>query len=305
MNESGVVFDIQHYSLHDGPGIRTLVFFKGCQLTCPWCSNPESQNPGPEPGYDADRCARCGRCADVCVMKAIDSGREYIIDRLKCDGCGECVKVCPKEALVLFGKAMTVEELMAEVRRDWKFYRRSGGGVTVSGGEPTLQPGFLIAFLERCRREGFHTALETHGFVERETLREISHHVDLFLFDVKHVDSALHQQATGVNNGPILENLRMLLEEGQSDVAVRIPVVPGFNDDEDHMRAAASLLRRLGKTGSPPPVQLLPYHFLGRTKYRILGRRYALPDASPPAPAHMNRLTELLVHERVTRMTCS
>ena len=198
---------------------------------------------------------------------------------------------------------MDVDELISEVHKDWRFYRRSGGGVTVSGGEPTLQPEFLIAFLKRCRQEGFHTALETHGFVEWEILQEVSRHVDLFLFDVKHVDSEIHEQATGVQNEPILENLRRLVHAGLNEVIVRIPVIPGFNDGEDQMRAAASLVGSLGKAGSNPSVQLLPYHFFGRTKYRILNRRYMMKNVMPPAPPLMSGLNKLLDREGVGRIS--
>ena len=275
---NGRVFDVQRFSLHDGPGIRTVVFLKGCPLRCAWCANPESQQPGPQIAWFENLCAGCGRCAEACSRSAITmDGRRPLTDRRGCSGCGDCAAACSREARRLLGRKLSADELMAEVRRDAPFFRRSGGGVTFSGGEPLSQPSFLCECLRRCRRWGYHTAVETCGQASWEVLSEAAEVADLFLYDLKQVRSARHRELTGLGNELILENLEKLLESG-AEVTVRVPVVPGANDDRESLEALSAfvaghpLLRR---------VELLPCHPLGAHKYAALD--LAPPELERPA----------------------
>ncbi len=276
---SGWVFDVQRFSLHDGPGIRTVVFLKGCPLHCAWCANPESQQPGPQIAWFENLCAGCGRCAEACPRGAVsmDGGRVRT-DRRLCTACGDCAAACSRGARRLMGREVTVDEVMAEVRRDAPFFRRSGGGVTFSGGEPLTQPAFLLECLQRCRRWGYHTAVETCGQARWDDLRAVAAVTNLFLYDLKEFDSARHEELTGVGNELILENLENLLALG-ADVTVRVPVVPGANDDRESLRALATFVAvhpRLGR------VELLPCHALGAHKYAALDRMP--PTAERPEP---------------------
>ena len=294
---SGVVFDIQRYSLHDGPGLRTLVFLKGCALRCLWCSNPESQSRDSEMLHDADRCTRCGACVRACPSGALsreaDGSLKY--DRTRCTWCGRCVAACVQGARRIAGALMTSEEVIAAVMRDAPFYRRSGGGVTLGGGEPTLQPGFAAAVLRGARSRGVDTAIETCGHAEQSAFLSVALEADHVLFDVKHADSARHAGLTGVGNELILANLRALLERGR-DVIVRYPLVPGCNADDSDLIAIASLLLMLP---APPILELVPYHRLGEHKYRLLARDYRLAGTSPPGTADVDRARALLLEHGV------
>ena len=232
----GQVFDIQKFSLHDGPGIRTTVFFKGCPLNCWWCHNPESQALGLEMMYQARRCIRCGACEAACSYGAISRNGDFVsTDREKCTLCGACVESCYAEAREIVGKEMTVAQVMTEIERDVTFYDESGGGVTFSGGEPLLQRDFLCSLLMACKDRDIHTTLDTCGFVAWETLDRARRFVDLFLYDIKLMDDAKHREFTGVPNDQILNNLRMLSEQGHN-VVLRLPIIPGVNDDEKNVR---------------------------------------------------------------------
>ena len=270
----GLVFDIQKFSLHDGPGIRTTVFMKGCPLACKWCSNPESQSPKQEiMAYDI-RCIACGKCAEVCTRGAIiftGAGRE--IDWEKCDQCLECAKVCPARGIECVGKVWTVEEVVAKVEQDRIFYENSGGGMTASGGEPLVQWEFVSNVLKRCREKGIHTALDTCGMAPWKHLERVIEHADLVLFDVKHMDSAIHKQGTGVGNETILENARKVAQ--RATTWIRIPLIPGFNDSESNLTRVAHFADEIGAE----KISLLPYHNYGSSKYPKLGRTYSMEDS--------------------------
>jgi pyruvate formate lyase activating enzyme len=280
---TGRVFDVQRYSLHDGPGIRTTVFFKGCPARCLWCHNPESQSFAPEVLVVDTRCVSCGSCATVCPHGAPPPGSG------RCTACGACVDACPAGARRLAGREASVGEVMDEVLRDRVFYEESGGGVTFSGGEPLAQPEFLGALLEACRAAGLHTAVDTCGFSPRERLLALAPLADLFLFDVKLVDDARHRDLTGLPAAPILENLRSLAAV-RADVWIRVPVVPGHTDGEADLAATASLVAGLPGVRR---VSLLPYHRTGAAKARRLGRAYPLDALAPPSPERLETLAAL------------
>ena len=290
MSIMGNVFDIQRYSIHDGPGIRTTVFLKGCPLTCKWCSNPESQNMYSEILLRKNKCDRCGKCIEHCPSNLIsltDNGIE--IDRLRCDRCMKCVDVCPTHAISSTGQSMTVEEVVAEVIKDELFYLNSGGGVTISGGEPLFQPEFTLALLEEFKNRELHIALDTCGFAEWEILNRLVSYVDLMLFDVKHLDSDQHKLGTGVGNELIFENL-MRIAEKRKRVWVRIPIVPGYNDSEQYTCDLIEFLSNM----PVEKVSLLGYHEWSRSKYEALGREYPLSSALPVTESYTSRMKDAM-----------
>lgn len=265
--QSGCIFDIKHFAIHDGPGIRTTIFFKGCPLSCRWCHNPEGIKPENEIIYRENRCSHCDDCISVCPLQAItntDGGK--IIDTEKCDLCGKCVDVCPTTALEFVGSRMTVSEVMEEIEKDVVFFDESGGGVTFSGGDPLLQPKFLSELLAECRERKIHTVLDLSGYCPYEALENIQELVDLFLFDLKAYSDDIHQQYTGVSNSLILNNLRSLSDNG-NEVIVRIPIIPGVNDTAKELE---NMTRYLSSLSNLRQVHLLPYHNLGVTKYEQL-----------------------------------
>ena len=267
------------YSIHDGPGIRTTVFFKGCPLNCLWCHNPESQSLGQELMYRSERCIGCGQCLEICPNGAVVASAgnlEYLRDQ--CQACGACCQVCPAGVRELVAKTMSVSEVMAEIEKDVIFYDESGGGVTFSGGEAFLQPVFLLELLKECRKKEIHTTLETCGYVNLELLQTLSACVDLFLYDLKLMDSQKHQGVTGVPNELILANLRWLAEH-HPQVIVRVPVIPGINDDQENLQQIGEFVASLKRVTE---LHLLPYHKAGSDKYLRLGRVYQLPDLQSP-----------------------
>jgi pyruvate formate lyase activating enzyme len=290
-NLTGLVYDLQKFAIHDGPGIRTLVYMKGCPLKCLWCSTPQTQKKGFEILYNETNCKKCGRCGAVCPLKAIKVTEEAVeIDRVLCNNCAKCVEACPNQALELLGKRMTVDELFREVDKDSPFYRRSGGGVTVGGGEPTMQHEFVAALLQKCRQRYIHTAIETCGYVRGEHLEALLKHLDLVYVDVKHMDARKHKEITGVSNERILENVARACAE--RPVIIRIPTVPGINDSDDNVMDTALFARKLGS--NLIRVEILPYHKFGTQTYARTGRKYTLPDVQPPSDEHMNRLKAMI-----------
>lgn len=287
---SGIVFDIRRFSIHDGPGIRTAVFFQGCPLACAWCHNPEGMAARPALVYRESRCLRCGACLAACPQGAIALHDDAVhTDRDLCIRCGACAEVCYAGARELAGRTMTVAEVLAEIERDTVFYDESGGGVTFSGGEPLLQAEFLLELARACRVRALHAALDTCGFAPWEVLGRVREYIDLFLYDVKLIDEDRHRRCTGVSNALILENLRWLAGLGHR-IILRLPLIPGVNDDAGNVRATGALAAAL----RIPRVDVLPYHRAGVDKYERLGADYALPDARPPTAQEVEAVVEVL-----------
>jgi pyruvate formate lyase activating enzyme len=291
--QSGTIFDIKKYSINDGPGIRTTVFFSGCPLSCLWCHNPESQSLKPELLYRAGRCLVCGDCINACPEGAISMAEDssaMVTDRRKCTRCQTCVTTCYSGAREFSGHEVTLRQVMADIEREIPFYDESHGGVTFSGGEPLMQPAFLSSLLKACRKAEIHTVVDTSGFASWRVFEQIRADVDLFLYDVKHMDSVRHQQVTGVPNGVILENLRRLTVAGARCI-VRIPLIPGINDDERNLVESGKFLASLSGIER---VELMGYHNIAQAKYEALGRGYGLPGTKPPSEEAMHQAAEVL-----------
>jgi len=286
----GTVFNIQRYSIHDGPGIRTTVFLKGCSLNCWWCQNPESQLSGQEMIFWGDRCIGCGACSTICPSGAIQIKNGIpITEKEKCILCGKCIEKCPALAREMIGEKLTTEEVIKEIEKDLIFYEESGGGVTFSGGEPLGQSEFLVGLLNGCREKKIHTAVDTSGYISWEILNKISLKVDLFLYDLKLMDNKRHKKYTGVSNEIILENLEKL-STVHNNIFVRFPVIPGINDDYQNIRKMGEFLSSL----KIAQVNLLPYHHIGIDKYRRLGRTYKLVTTQPPSKEKLPEVSAIL-----------
>lgn len=276
---NGTIFNIQKFCVNDGPGIRTTVFLKGCPLRCIWCHNPESKKTAPEMFYNAQKCVKCGRCAKACDKVCHEfSDDVHLYDREKCAVCGKCAEVCPTEALETAGYEISVEDALRDVLKDKVFYDNSGGGMTVSGGEPMLQFDFTLSLMKAAKEAGLHTCMETCGYAPEERYREIAPYVDIFLFDYKITDPEKHRECTGVTNELILSNLRMLDGAG-SRIILRCPIIPTVNDTEEHLSAIANLANSLSNVLE---INIEPYHPLGSGKSEMLGREYALQGLGFP-----------------------
>jgi len=277
----GFIFNIERFTLHDGPGIRTTVFLKGCPLNCEWCCNPESQSIAPQLAYFKEKCTACGRCLPLCSKGAISSGEKdqrVILDFSLCDGCGNCAPACIPDALVMMGEEKTTSEIVEIVKRDLPFYLRSCGGVTLSGGEPLAQPNFTAEILRMCKDTGIHTAIQTCGYGIQTDIDKVLPYLDLVIFDLKHMDAATHQRLTGKSNQLILENLQYINTQ-EKDIVIQIPLIPGMNDSEENLAACFQLAQSLKYVQG---VSLLSYHALGQSKYSRIGRSYELSDLRQP-----------------------
>jgi pyruvate formate lyase activating enzyme len=271
-SQSAIITNIQGFSIHDGPGIRTVVFFKGCPLSCQWCANPECLSGKPQIGFIETLCADCGKCREICTNNAIRHMEgQHRIDYSQCKACGDCKDQCYYGALVQYGESMTLAEVWDAVKRDKMFYDSSGGGVTVSGGEPLLWAAFVRELFELCRKEPINTCVETCGFADPQTLLEVIPVTDYFLFDLKHMDPDVHRKHTGQSNTLIMGNAALLLEHG-ADVVFRQPLIRGVNDSIRNIEATARFLISLGKKATR--LEIMPYHGLGASKYRALNMVY-------------------------------
>ncbi len=278
--ETGIIFNIQKYSVHDGPGIRTVVFFSGCPLSCKWCSNPESQSGRPQLFYNRNKCItldECRRCVDVCPEAAVGAAddRKVRIDRDACSGCLLCAEACPAQALQVYGEKKTVAQVLERVEQDGVFYSRSGGGLTLSGGEPMQQPAFAVALLREARRRRINTAMETSGFCDAEDLLAACEHLNFLLYDIKVMDPDVHREATGVFNERILRNLEKVRRaRPQLPILVRTPVIPGVNDSPGAIRAILDFIGGFENVH----YEMLPYHRMGSPKYACIGKDYPMGD---------------------------
>ena len=288
----GLIADIQHYSIQDGPGIRTTVFLKGCPLHCPWCHNPEMIDRKRTLWYNDRTCTRCGRCIEMCPEKAISGfGGERRIDRDRCvanSGCSICVDACLPKANEIVGQWLDIDTVMKEVLKDKSFYQRSGGGTCISGGEPLLQPDFTLEFLKRCHREVIDTAIETCCNISWDILGAAAEYADYMLTDIKNMDSAKHREATGAGNELILENIAKLSAMGKK-IRIRTPIIPGYNDSEENLRKQAEFMVK----NNLPNIDLLAYHSTGSFKYEKLGQPYLCADIHEPTAAEMSEHFEL------------
>lgn len=272
--KTGVIFNIQKFSVNDGPGIRTVVFFKGCPLHCRWCSNPESQLLKPQVLWDQKKCINCHHCLEVCPNNAISLLHEHIhIDAAACNGCKHCVVACPHTALELEGEIKTVQEVMDIVLQDQVFYDESSGGITLSGGEVLTQPEFAIELILAAKEKGLHTCCETTGYASPVIFDRVTEHIDYVLFDMKHWDPIKHKEGTGVTNELPLSNMKRAIEKGK-EVLPRIPVIPGFNDSLEDAMGLANALHDVGAK----KCQLLAFHQFGENKYHLLDKRYEYQD---------------------------
>jgi len=287
----GLIFNIQRFSIHDGPGIRTSVFLKGCPLSCAWCHNPESVEASAEIGYYAGKCRLCEGCAAACPAgKHALSGEGHVFERDGCLRCGQCAGACPYDALAVIGKWITAGDALSEVKRDEPFYISSGGGMTVTGGEPFFQPEFTLALLKIAKENGLHTCVETSGAASFDTLKKAAEYTDLFLYDVKETDSKRHLEYVGIPNEHILSNLDKLDATGAA-IELRFPIVPGINDYEAHFRKLGELTERLANVAQ---ASVGPYHPLGISKSEAIGKAARHADRSIPSEEQVERWIEAI-----------
>ena len=294
----GTIFNIQRFSVQDGPGIRTTVFVKGCPLLCPWCSNPESQQFHFEVAHVESLCQQCGRCVAECELQAITLTPEMgiSIDRDKCNNCGKCIEVCPNNAMKMFGEEVTVEEVYDIIAKDRLYYQSSGGGMTISGGEPLTQARFAAALFERCQRAGIHTTMDTTGYGSQSDLEMVLPHIDLVLFDLKVIDPTRHKAIVKVSNNIILRNAKHIVESG-TQMIIRVPLIPGLTDADENIENIADFVCELGGN---IPVNILPYHRFGMGKYAMLNRAYPLQDTDRLPDERLEAILEYIQSHGLT-----
>jgi pyruvate formate lyase activating enzyme len=297
LSQTGIVFNIQLFTIHDGPGIRTELFLKGCPLRCEWCGNPESFKPYIQPGVYNAKCIsreKCGACEDVCPDKSMlifTEGKLAAIDSSKCTQCLACHNECPSDAIKQWGSSMSVEECMKVIRKDKGYYERSGGGVTVSGGEPLLQSDFVAALFKACQDEGIHTCIESSFYGEWKQIEKVLPYTDLVIADIKHMDTNIHKKHTGVYNDKILANLKKFTSEERA-LILRIPIIPNVNDDMDNIKATADfILNELG--GRARTLQLLSFMRLGEEKYHSLAMPYKMKDVQVDRKSFQKNINEI------------
>ena len=288
---SGVIFDIKKYAIHDGPGIRTTVFFKGCPLACRWCHNPEGISVTSQRIYRQERCVSCGECIQICPQKVVTQTADGMItDLAKCDLCQTCAEHCPSGAVEFVGRKMTVAEVIRRIEKDTAFYDQSGGGITLSGGEPLMQPEFLLELLEACGDLDLHRTVDTTGYADASLMLQVAPKTDLFLYDLKLMDETKHLDFTGVSNQLILDNLK-LLSENKARIQVRIPIIPGINDDADNIYRTADFVATLSEIEH---ISILPFHHSARGKYGRLGMECMSSDIESPSDAHLRKIATWL-----------
>ena len=293
MSAQGILFNIQKFSIHDGPGIRTTVFLKGCPLRCQWCSNPESQVAEVQILYDVEKCLHCGSCIKACPKHALlwqEETNRIVIDASMCEGCLTCTALCPGRALTHEGEFTSVDAVVSECLKDIDFYEESGGGVTISGGEGMMQPEFVEALVTRLKKHSIHTTMETTGYAHEDVFRRLAPLFDLLLFDVKQIDPLKHEAGTGVKNALILKNLLWAKEQGLS-ILPRIPVIPGFNATTQDAETFARFFRGHGFR----EVQLLPFHQMGEHKYDLLNRDYAFKEQKALHPEDLSAYLQVFL----------
>ncbi len=285
----GHIFNIQRFSINDGQGIRTAVFFKGCPLRCLWCHNPESQKISPELLFSGDKCIYCKKCGSVCENGVHSFGDTHSLSREKCISCGKCIEICPVKCLSTAGKTVTADEVIKEVLRDKIFFDESGGGITLTGGEPFMQYDFMLEILRKAKEKKLNTAVETCGFTDRKKMLSAAEYIDVFLFDYKLTSSALHKKYTGVGNEKILENLKALNDNG-SKIVLRCPVIPSVNDTEEHFKGIGETAEALENiTG----IEVAPYHELGLSKLMRMGKKNENPFTVPSAEDAQGYIEEI------------
>jgi pyruvate formate lyase activating enzyme len=291
-NKTGIIYDIQRFSLHDGPGIRTIIFFKGCPLRCKWCCNPESQMKNNQIMYIKNNCIDCRKCIQVCPTGAIDLENKKII-HTKCIACGKCVEVCYANALQMIGKEITVKEVFTEIQKDSVYYKHSNGGITLSGGEALSQPEFATELLKACKNAGYNTSIETTSFASLESINKVLEYVDLVLLDIKVMNSKLHKVYTGQSNDLILNNIKHIVDTGK-EVIIRIPLIPSVNDTDENISKTINFIKELQLIKE---VHILPYHRLGINKYDYLGYDYLLKHKLTPEEEHIESIKDMFEKE--------